>query len=732
MKLSHLNRLFPLFWQSLINSYTQVFFSKSKVLGMLIMLVTMLDFHAGISGLVAVFTANIAAYLIGLNRLQIINGLYGFNALLVGLGMGVYFQTNVSFFIVLIFTAILTLFITIMLEGVFATYGLPSLSLPFLISIWVVTLSTRQITNLEISEKGIYTLNEMYALGGLPMLRIYEWFNALDWALPIKIYFRSLGAIFFQYHLFAGLLLAMGIVIWSRQAFLFSVIGFAGAYTYYELIGADISELNYSYIGFNFILTSIAIGGFFVVPSVLSLVWTLITIPIIAFFITSGAVVLQTFQLSVLSLPFNIVVISLLYMFKVRERFTDLPSLVTFQQFSPEKNLYAKLINQTRLAQLNKIPIKLPFQGFWKVTQGIDGAFTHQKDWRFAWDFELIDAEGKTYKASGKAREDYYCFDKPVLAPADGYVYEIENNVDDNEIGAYNLKNNWGNSVVMSHAAGLFSQLSHLKKESVTVQKGQFVRKGEQIARCGNSGRSPYPHLHFQFQNSPEIGSHTLSYAFSSYISMHENIRFHSIAQPALDDVVSNSQLNETLDKALHFIPGQEVKFEYVENNKTIILSWLSETDIYNYTYFLCKKTGAKAYFMRTPDSFYFTHFEGDKSSLLYDFYLGAYQIIMGVVPGLAVEDKFPLSLFPNPFIRILQDFTAPFYRFLNASYHIEYLKVTNNIDSEIIRLKSEVTFSVFGKHQSIRKYALEFTNNQLQRMTLLCNDQKITLERVL
>lgn len=732
MKQKRLSILFPLFMQSITNSYTQIFFAKNRVMGILIILVTMFDLHAGISGLVAVLTANIAAYLIGFNRQQITNGLYGFNALLVGLGLGVYFQPNISFFIILIFISLLTLLLTVTLEGVLYKYGLPYLSLPFLIAIWVITLSSRQITHLELSERGIYTLNEMYALGGLPMLRLYESFNALDWALPVKIYFRSLGAIFFQYHLFAGLLIAFGLIIWSRQAFLFSIIGFAGAYIFYEIVGANIDELNYSYIGFNFILTAIAIGGFFVVPSLLSLLWTLITIPILAFLITSGSTILQTFQLSVFSLPFNMVVILLIYTFKLRERYTDRPSLVVYQQFNPEKNLYAKLINQSRLAQFGKIPIKLPFQGFWKVTQGIDGAHTHQKGWRYAWDFELVDDDGKTYKDAGLALDDYYCYNKPVLAPADGYIYDMDDTIPDNEIGGFNLKNNWGNSIVMSHATGLFSQLSHLKEKSILVQKGQYVRKGEQIASCGNSGRSPYPHLHFQFQSAPEIGSHTLAYSFTSYLAKNGEIKFHSLAQPLLNELVSNNQMNETLDKALHFIPGQELKFNLTENNKTSNITWLSESDIYNFTYLICTKTGAKAYFVRTPDSFYFTQFEGDKSSLLYDFYLGAYQIIIGVYPGLVIEDHFPLSLFPNPVMRIIQDFTAPFYRFLQANYRIEYKKIKNSIDSEVIHLHSEVKFSIFGKTNARRNYAFEFRNNQLYRMTMLINDRKIDLERVL
>jgi murein DD-endopeptidase MepM/ murein hydrolase activator NlpD len=40
-----------------------------------------------------------------------------------------------------------------------------------------------------------------------------------------------------------------------------------------------------------------------------------------------------------------------------------------------------------------------------------------------------------------------------------------------------------------------------LKRDSVRVKAGQTVKQGQEIGRCGNSGNSTEPHLHFQFQN---------------------------------------------------------------------------------------------------------------------------------------------------------------------------------------------------------------------------------------
>ncbi len=731
MTAERLKYLFPFFWQSISNSYSQVFFAKNKWMGLLLIAVSFFDLNAGLSGILAVIIANTAAYIIGLNRQHIVNGFYGFNPLLVGLGYGIAFQPGLSFFIILVFIALLTLFVSVFMAGILAKYGLPYLSLPFLFGIWIVMLSARQIDQLALSEGGIYFLNELYLLGGMPLLNINDWFDQLNWPVFFKLYYKSLGAIFFQNHLFAGLLISLALLIWSRLAFMFSWIGFGAAYLFYIVVGASLTELSYSYIGFNFILTAIAIGVFFVIPSRYSLLWVIISIPLLAFLQIASKVVLEPLQLGVLSLPFNLVVISLLFVFRMRERFTDKPSLVFLQQFSPERNLYSSLINKSRLAHLERVPMRLPFWGYWTVTQGVGGTHTHKEAWKYAWDFEITDNEEKTYKNTGNLLTDYYCFGKPVLAPASGYVSSIINEIDDNEVGDMDLVNNWGNTVVISHAEGLFSQLSHLKQGSVLVQKGQYVLEGTQIAQCGNSGRSPVPHLHFQFQTAGIIGSHTLNYPFASYLSKEEKLQYHSTDQPLLNQIVGNNVMDEQLDKALHFIPGQEIHFELESETESARVDWKVETDIFNQSYIYCPKTNSKAWFSRLPNMFYFTHFEGKRSSVLYDIYLGGYQIITGHIPGLVLNDHISLSEFPHPGWKLLQDFIAPFYRFLKIKYSVTHLKSGTSIADDTIRLSSEVKFFIFGRCVQKRNYQLFFREGALTEISIEKNRKTLKLSRV-
>ncbi|HOI31268.1 MAG TPA: urea transporter [Bacteroidales bacterium] len=720
--------MFPQFGQGILNSYTQIFFAKNKWMALLLIGVSFVDLNAGLSGLLAVLIANTAAYLIGLNREHIINGFYGFNPLLVGLGYGISFQPGVSFYIILIFITLLTLFSSILLAGLLNKYGLPYLSLPFLIGFWIIMLTSRSIGQLELSEGGIYFLNELYLLGGFTLLDLHDWFDQLLWPEVFKLYFRSLGALFFQPYLFIGIIIALGLLIWSRLALMLSFLGFACAYLFYLVVGASLNELSYSYIGFNFILTSIAIGGFFVIPSVYSFLWVIISIPLLAFLQITASSLLAPLQLSVLSLPFNFVVISFLFVFRFRERYFDKPALVYFQQFQPEKNLYSTLINNRRLAHLERIPMKLPFWGFWKVTQAFDGKHTHKDAWRFAWDFEFADENGKTYKNEGLLPTDYYCFGKPVLAPASGYVMEIIGEVDDNAIGDMNLRQNWGNSIVINHGEGLFSQLSHLQKGSLLVHKGQYVEQGTQLANCGNSGRSPYPHLHFQFQTSSEIGAHTLSYPFAAYLSKNEELHFHSSDQPKLNDLVCNQLVDDSLNRALHFIPGQTLKFEVSDHE---LINWEVKTDIFNQSYLACDQTKSKAWFGRKDDLFYFTRFEGNKKSLLYDFYLGAYQLVTGNNPGLTIQEQFSLSEFPSVALRILQDVIAPFYRFLTIHFKATQLKAKQSIGNTPILFNTQISFIAFNKTLSERSYQIAFEAGEMKRFEIKKENQQLILNRV-
>jgi len=695
-----------------------VFFSKNRWFGVLLFLVSFFDVHAGLAGLISLLTANLIAWLLGLNRASIHSGYYGFNALLVGLGMGVAFQPQPQFYVLLISIAMATLFLTLAFEGILGKYGLPYLTFPFLISLWIATLAARNYSTLIQGESGIYTLNTIYQRGGPLIVEIYQWFGDVSWPIAVKTYFKSLGAIFFQYHLFAGLLIATGLLIYSRIAFLLSILGFASAWYFYMLIGADMNDLNYGFIGFNHILTAIAIGGFFMVASRWSFLWVILITPIISIITGGFAELMEPLQLPVYSLPFNIMVLLFVYGMKFRERMLLHPETVFIQHFSPEKNLYIGQNSRQRFQTQYQFPIYLPFYGVWTVNQGHNGELTHKEAWRHAWDFVIAGEGGKEYENSGIELTDYYCYDKPITAPADGWIEEVINTVPDNAVGEVNVQQNWGNTIIIRHNEWLYSKLSHLKTGSIKVSPGAWVTKGQILAACGNSGRSPYPHLHFQLQATPHIGSPTLNYPIAQFVSHSDKKELLLYKVPERNEQVSNVAQEQALIKAFHFIPGQTINLECT-SDKSLSETWKVMIDMYKNTWLEDQSTGSKAYFHMDGAVFFFNHFEGSQSSLLYYFYLAAYKVPLTYYKSLVVTDLFPSTSVSLPLLQFFQDLIAPFYIFIKPEYQLKYHDLTEDLSGNRVVLASGCIMKLFGITQTDFRFTLEISADNLQVMTI-------------
>lgn len=692
------------------------------------MVITFFDFYAGLLGLLSVLVTNLTGFLLGFDKKTISKGVFGFNSLLVGLGLGIYFEPDIQLFLVIVISAILTLLIAVSLQGVIGKYALPFLSIPFLLSIWVMTLATKEFTALGISERGIYTFNDLYTIGGAPLVKIYEWWDNLQIPRSLRIYFISLGAILFQFNLLSGVILSLGLLLYSRISFSLSLIGFYTAFLFYEIIGANISELSYSYIGFNYILTSIAVGGFFIVPSKRSYLWMIVLIPMVAMITISASKVFAVFSLPIYSLPFNLVVLLYLYALKFRLKPSAALSEVLIQHNSPEKNLYAFQNDMIRFRHFDKTALKLPFLGIWSVAQAHDGEHTHKNEFRHAWDFIITDINGKQFMESGDHLTDYYCYDKMVLAPADGTVELVIDHIPDNLVGEVNIKENWGNTVILKHDDHLYTSLNHLKEGSVKVKEGETVKAGDELGRCGNSGRSPYPHLHFQVQGTPYIGSVTLEYPISYFIlHQKEGFSLKSFAYPVKDDLVSNIEQNELLYQAFHFIPGQRYYWEVSLNGKITSSAWEVDTDPYNNAFIRCRETGAMAYFTNDGQMMYFTHYAGNKQCLLYYFFLSAFQIQQGFYQDLVIRDSYPLNLIYRQPLLGLQDLIAPFWKFLRSTYSCKYDWIDNEMSPSEIRLLSTAQNSLAGKILQKLDFTLIIQKKGIQKMVV--RSKKIEME---
>ena len=173
-----------------------------------------------------------------------------------------------------------------------------------------------------------------------------------------------------------------------------------------------------------------------------------------------------------------------------------------------------------------KTKLRLPFDGEWTVASGgrtINlNNHTVAEDQRFAYDF-LIKHDGRTFQTTGRRNEDYYCYEREILAPGSGIVVDIRNDIPENKLG--DMPANSGNRVIIDHGNGEFSVLAHFKKGTVVVDVGHQVEMGQLLGLCGNSGHSSEPHLHYHLQNSPQMfAGEGLPAQFQSYQADGESV----------------------------------------------------------------------------------------------------------------------------------------------------------------------------------------------------------------
>jgi urea transporter len=352
---------------------------------------------------------------------------------------------------------------------------------------------------------------------------------------------RSFGAVFFLPHAVAGLMIMIALGIRSRLALLAAIAGWAGGMVADETLRFLAPWLpvagNYIY---NSTLSGLAIAGCFFIPSWRSLLLS-VAAGALAIIIWHAASAMCSYgsPLRLFPVPFLLSTWAILAAMRMRR----LPAGIV-----PSDNPSARPEDslQTRRERLLRDPgeglpaLRPPFGGERVVTQGEDGPHTHRGLWQHALDFEIRDASGSPAPPGAHAIDDYYTYRSPVISPASGWVVRVEDEVDDNPPGYHNIENNWGNFVILRTEAGLHIMLAHFLRHGLAVMPGQYVSAGAFLGSCGNSGRSPLPHLHLHCQNSAQTGAPTVPFRLAPWVEhLAGERRWHASGMPPANTRIS-------------------------------------------------------------------------------------------------------------------------------------------------------------------------------------------------
>lgn len=493
-----------------------VLFTSRRRSGLFFLLALLSSPRHALFGLLGLLVARQTGRLLSPEGIGVRLGLAQGAGLLAGAALATYLPAGPGAWFLLPAAAALSALLVAVLQPLLAARGLPALSLPFVLAS-LVTLASSVILY-----HGPLPLPELHPM--LPGLDALESWLGRSLPLLAQEYLRSFGSLLFLPSLVGGILVLAGLLLGSRITALAMVLGGAlGTGLLRILSGGAFHHEAFGLVAFNSILTAASLCGIFLALSARSLLYTTLAVAASMLLATALVPVLSAWGLPVLALPFTLTV--WLFLLPIRLGTLDAERLGIW---APPLELVGRAEDNLRAFERWKrdrqVPapvLSLPLRGSWTVTQGPGGLLTHNTaQGSEAWDFMLLDEEGRGADWPGDELEQFHGWACPVLAPAEGYVVAVEGSVPDNAVHAADTRNPWGNWVLLAHDSGSCSLLAHLRAGSLCVLPGQRVARGQEVAQLGNSGRSPEPHLHLQLNAGPWLASPSLPARFGSWVEL--------------------------------------------------------------------------------------------------------------------------------------------------------------------------------------------------------------------
>lgn len=402
---------------------------------------------------------------------------------------------------------------------------------------------------------------------GLTFTLLPEWANsatktmtqfvAMDSFADVVLNFlRSLGNVFFSPYPFLGLMILIALLSWSPTMTIVGLMGWiSGTITASTMQNMGI-EFHYLIAAHNYFFAAILTSTVLILPGR----WTFLIAAISganAAFLSAGIqIMFDGTAFAYLPLPAILTTWMMLgaLTFAIDK---DILHLNLDPKRPPEEVWWRARYWADRAGYPEPL-VGVPISGEVEIVQGFDGKFTHKGLWRHAIDFQrpAISLDASEMQKS--------TWGTPVYAPMSGIVEIANFNVVDNQFGTANFAENWGNYIVIRLDKGGYLLMAHFRQDSITVGRGFRVSAGDYLGEIGNSGRSPYPHLHMQVQKKPEPGTPTSPFRLANYLTRQQDhpneFRWNASGLPKEGSLVQAAPRNPAVFSILSSIsPGKAI-----------------------------------------------------------------------------------------------------------------------------------------------------------------------------
>jgi urea transporter len=251
----------------------QVMFQDNPLSGLLFFLAIGWGSYAAgvpqvaVGGFLAVVASTLAAYWLRVDEASLRAGLYGFNAYLVGLALATFMMPSTMMWVYVVFGGAVSVVVMLAIANVFKTWSVPALTAPFVLTAWLLLAATNAFYGLD--GGALPPVGEIVPIdpAAADPLRFGDFIGGV---------FTSITQVFLKGHGPAALLLLAGLAVNSIASAIFAVVGAVVAVVVAHLLGAESELVTAGLLGFNPVLTAIALGAVFYKPGARVVVYTLV------------------------------------------------------------------------------------------------------------------------------------------------------------------------------------------------------------------------------------------------------------------------------------------------------------------------------------------------------------------------------------------------------------------------------------------------------------------------
>jgi urea transporter len=269
-----------------------------------------------IAGVIGVIVANLTAQWLRVDEGSLNAGLYGFNAVLVGLALATFLAPGPLLWVYVILGAAVSVVVMLATTNVVKPWG-GALTFPFVLTTWLLLLATYGFSGLvgtALPSGNVVIAFQPYQASPLQLIDL------------VQGVFLSISQVFLKASGIAALLLLAGLAVNSLAAAAFALGGAILAVLTAHLFGAESALITGGLLGFSPVLTAIALGTVFYQPSWRVVAYTALGTVFTVIAQAALNVALTPFAIPALTAPF--VLVTWLFLLP-RQRLEDISAATT-------------------------------------------------------------------------------------------------------------------------------------------------------------------------------------------------------------------------------------------------------------------------------------------------------------------------------------------------------------------------------------------------------------------